>query len=89
MRLFNYLFPLAASMYLLVGCTSIKTLVINVEKPALIMMPTNINYISVVNSAAIQPSNVGHIIMKGKNKSITKEQAEVASDSLNLIFAKH
>lgn len=88
MRLFNYLFPLAASMYLLVGCTSIKTLVINVEKPALIMMPTNINYISVVNSAAIQPSNVGHIIMKGKNKSITKEQAEVASDSLNLIFCQ-
>lgn len=43
----------------LTGCTSLNTLVIDVEKPAQIILPSNIDNIVIVDNTVIQPENIG------------------------------
>lgn len=68
-----------------VGCTSVKTIVINVQKPAQITLPQNIENIGIINNAVPQPHNWGHV---DSDKSAKQEQVSVPSDSIIPIFAE-
>lgn len=87
MKIFKSIFPILAIASMISGCTSMKSVVINVEKPAILTMPENINYLTIVNNTAVQPSNMDHYILTGVRNKI-KNNTEVSCDSVGQIFCK-
>ena len=74
-----------SGLFLITSCTSLHTLVIDVEKPALITLPNNINNIVIVNNSVTQPADIGHAeYIHGKR---TNSQISVNTDSLNYLLA--
>lgn len=72
-----------------VGCTSTKTVVLNVEKPAQIILPKTVENIAIVNNAIPQPYNIGHIDYKYTKKGDKlKEEVSVPDDSVCSIFTE-
>lgn len=71
------------------SCTSIRTLVINVEKPAEITLPKTINNICIVNNATPQPDGWGHFDYKyTNNEEITEENIWARNDSTDIILSE-
>lgn len=50
------------------SCTSVKTVVIDVQKPEEILLPPTISNIAIVNNAVPQPQSVGHVEYKYTKK---------------------
>ncbi len=72
-------------LFLLSGCTSVSTLIINVEKPAQITLPKNINTVVIVDNSVPQPGDVGHISYIRGKESVSSLSAN--TDSINYILA--
>ncbi len=71
------------------SCTSVNTIVINVQKPAQITLPTTIDNIGIVNNAIPQPALWGHADYKYTKKGERiEEEVEVSSDSVCYIFTE-
>lgn len=74
-----------SALFLITSCTSLHTLVIDVERPALITLPNNINNIVIVDNSVPQAGDIGHTeYIKGKR---TDSHIAVNTDSLNSILA--
>lgn len=74
-----------SGLCLLTSCTSLDTLVVNVEKPAQITLPNHIDNIVIVNNTMPQPEDIGHAeYIKGRR---TNSQISVNADSVNYILA--
>lgn len=70
---------------MLMSCTSLDTLVVNVEKPAQITLPNTINNIVIVDNSVPQAEDIGHVeYIKGKR---TDAYISVNTDSVNHILA--
>lgn len=72
-----------------IGCTTPKTLVLDIQKPAEITLPESINSVVIVNNFVNQPSNYGHRTItydKKGNKQI--ENIKINTDSLDFIFSE-
>lgn len=70
-----------SGLCLITSCTSLHTLVIDVEKPALITLPNDINTIVIVDNSVPQDRNIGHAeYIHGKR---TDSQISIDTDSLN------
>lgn len=68
----------------LTSCTSVKQLVVDVERPPALILPNNIKNLTVVNNAVIQPQNVGHkelVLGREINSEIS-----VPNDSIDIIL---
>lgn len=69
---------------ILIGCTSTNMLVINVEKPAEVTLPSNIHSIAIVNNSVQQPKDAGHTAyLRGKK---TEQEIQVSTDSVDIIL---
>lgn len=76
-----------SGLCLLGSCTSLDTLVVNVEKPAQITLPSNIDHIVIVDNTIPQPEDIGHAeYIKGRR---TNSQISVNMDSANYILASN
>lgn len=75
---------IVVALLFLSSCTSMKTLVVDVEKPPVVILPPDIKNITIVNNSVIQPENVGH-----KNQIFGREipaDIAVATDSVDIIL---
>lgn len=81
-----FLFSIISSgLLFLTNCTSLDTLVVNVEKPAQITLPSNIDNIVIVDNSIPQAEDIGHVeYIEGQK---TDTQIAVNTDSLNYILA--
>lgn len=87
MREILLLLTLLSSLLFYTSCTSIKTLVINIEQPAELNFPKNITKIGIINNAVSQPENLGHLTETyTENGTITTEKTIVKSDSNNILL---
>lgn len=56
----KYISIICISLYLLASCTSVNTLLIDIEKPPAIMLPKTVENITIVNNSGKQPTDSGH-----------------------------
>lgn len=69
------------------GCTSSKNLVVNVQKPAQLMLPAYINNIIIVDNLVPQPDDAGHtLISYTKDGREIEQNIKVNSDSVGIIL---
>jgi hypothetical protein len=86
MKRFLYLAISLAIVFSYTACRSVNTVVVEVQKPAQIILPQTINNIGIVNNAIPQPDTWGHYETKYSEKGIKKlEEITVPNDS-NLIY---
>lgn len=80
----NFFFSCLFIFFSLTSCVSVKTLVIDVDKPAPITLPQSIHNITIVNNAVVQPEDFGHTesIMGRPQKSLIS----VKNDSVDYIL---
>lgn len=77
------------AVYVFSACTAPKSLVINIQKPAQVSLPSSINNIIIVNNLVTQPSFQGNTIKKYDNKGNTVfEEISVPTDSLGIILSE-
>lgn len=70
-------------LFFCVGCTSVQMITINVQKPAQITLPRQVNNIAIVNNAIPQPPFQGHIEYKYTKKGERyNEEFIVENDSI-------
>ena len=80
----HFVLMLSISTILFSACTSTKTLVINVEKPAELTLPNNVHNIVIVNNSVLQPEDNGHKALL--NSKDTNESISVSTDSIDIIL---
>lgn len=77
---------LLLGLFVLTSCTSLDTLVVNVEKPAQITLPNSIETIVIVDNTVPQAEDVGHFeYLMEQNSSIP---VRVTNDNVNYILAQ-
>lgn len=74
-----------SGLFLFTSCTSLDTLVVNVEKPAQITLPNNIENIVIVDNSVPQAEDIGHLEYIGGRRS--NSHISVNTDSINYILA--
>lgn len=71
-------------LFLFTSCTSLDTLVVNVEKPAQITLPNNINNIVIVDNSVPQAEDIGHVeYIRGRRSDAL---ITVNTDSINYML---
>ncbi|MDL2214875.1 DUF6340 family protein [Dysgonomonas sp. OttesenSCG-928-M03] len=89
MKKFSLLATILFTIMFCTSCTSVNTIVVNVQKPAQITLPNTIDNIGIVNNAIPQPALWGHTNYKYTKKGERIDEAvEVASDSICYIFTE-
>lgn len=78
-------YALLMGLFLTTSCNSLDTLVVNVEKPAQITLPNNVNTIVIVDNSVPQTPNLGHVEYIRGQKSNAPIRVDI--DSLNQILA--
>ncbi|PXV62521.1 hypothetical protein CLV62_11963 [Dysgonomonas alginatilytica] len=78
---------LLSGLFVFTSCTSLDTLVVNVEKPAQITLPGNINNIVIVDNTVPQPEDIGHFEYRPGQESATPIQVRI-NDDVNYILAE-
>ncbi|MBD8349037.1 DUF6340 family protein [Dysgonomonas sp. HGC4] len=76
-----------SGLFFLTSCTSLDTLVVNVEKPAHITLPNSIENIVIVDNTVPQPEDVGHFEYRFGQEAGTPVKIEV-NDDVNYILAE-
>jgi len=89
MKHFLLLTTILLSILFYTSCTSVKPIVVNVQKPALIILPPGIQKLGIVNNAVPQPPSFGYNRVsyneKGERELI---EVEIPSDSTTIILAE-
>ena len=80
----KYISLICLSLYIFVSCTSVNTLLIDIEKPPTILLPTSVENITVVNNSAKQPKDSGHKELF-LNRDVSK-LISVNNDSIDIIL---
>lgn len=89
MKRFLLLTTTLAGILFYTGCTSVKTVVLNVQKPAEITLPKSIESVGIVNNAVPQPPNFGHNVLKYSAKGVkSPEEVTVRSDSNAILLTE-
>jgi len=82
MKRFLLLTTIFSGILFFSACTSVKTVVLNVQRPAEITLPKTIQSIGIVNNAIPQPSTFGHQRLKYSEKGERElDEVTVESDS--------
>lgn len=72
-----------------VGCTSVKTIVLDVQRPAEITIPKAIGSIGIVNNAVPQPATYGHRHLKYSEKGERAyDEISVRADSNSILLTE-
>lgn len=82
-KLFLYLF---IGAFLFTGCAGIKTITIQTQEPAQVVLPSPIKNLLIVDNVVNQPDDIGH-----SKKKLGRSQAEkvsVKTDSLSTIYTE-
>lgn len=83
----GFLFPgILLGLFILTSCTSLDTLVVNVEKPAQITLPNTIENIVIVDNSVPQADDIGHFEFRPREETATS--VHVAHDSVNYILVE-
>lgn len=80
-----FLCVLIASL-LLISCSGIKTITIQTQEPAQVKLPVTIQKLLIVDNAATQPQDIGHL--KRRLGRTQAEKVSVSTDSLSLIYTE-
>lgn len=89
MRKSFFLPVIAFTIVLFTNCTTPKALVINVQKPAEVMLSGNINNVIITNNLVTQPEFIGQTTQKYKGKGKPDlEEVTVSTDSLGIILSE-
>lgn len=83
LKLFLYLL---AGTFSLTGCAGIKTLTIQTQEPAQVILPSTIKNLLVVDNVVSQPDDIGHT--KKKLGRSQPEKVSVKTDSLSIIYTE-
>lgn len=85
MKRFLYLTILLGGILFCTGCRSVKSVVVEIQKPAQILLPKTINNIGIINNAVPQPDTWGHSEAVYSGGKRLEEPITLASDS-NIVF---
>jgi len=77
-------FTYALLLVFLTSCNSLNFINIDVKKPAQVTIPATVRSVAIVNNSAVQPSNIGHENVEGKEEN----NIEVHTDSLGIILTQ-
>lgn len=83
LKLFLYIL---IGTFFLASCAGIKTLTIQTQEPAQVILPKQVDKLLVVNNVANQPDDIGHTKKRMGRK--TAERVTVPTDSLSIIFTE-
>lgn len=81
-KLFLYLL---IGAILFTGCAGIKTLTIQTQEPAQVILPSNINKLLIVDNTVGQPYDIGH---SKKKLGRSTDKISVRTDSLSIIYTE-
>ncbi len=83
LKLFLYLL---SGAFFLIGCAGIKTITIQTQEPAQVILPSSIKKLLVVDNVVSQPDDIGHLKKKlGRSQA---EKVSVKTDSLSIIYTE-
>lgn len=86
MKRFLYFTALLSVIFFHTGCRSVKTIVVEVQKPAQILLPKSINNVGIIDNAIPQPETWGHYETEYSDKgNKTQKELVVRSDS-NIVY---
>lgn len=80
----KYIYTVFISVLLFASCTTVNTLIVDVERPPAIVLPNSIKNLTIVNNSVLQPENVGHKdALFGREVS---SDISVSNDSVDIIL---
>lgn len=86
MRNLKLFLHLLIGTFLLTGCAGIKTLTIQTQEPAQVVLPKSVGKLLIVDNVVGQPYDIGHS-KKRLGRSI-EEKVSVRTDSLSIIYTE-